>query len=92
MCGLVTIHADVADLCSRDKAHNAVNHAKTASEHGNESYLNARKHACLCDAERSLDIHLLCRKISQCLIAHKHGSLGNQLSELLGACIDISHK
>ena len=92
MCGLITIHADVTDLCARNECGQAGYHAEAGTKDRHDSELTARQHLDVCGLDWRFKLDGLRRKVRQGLEAHQHRDLLNELTELVGSGVLITQK
>ena len=87
----IAVKTDVPHLCNGNERLNTVHHAKTCAQNGYDGKLSAGYHFGVHFGNGSLDGHVLQRQITGQLVAHEHGDLVEQLAEILGARLFVTH-
>ena len=79
----VAIHADVSDLCGGEQDVNAVYHAQSCAQNGNNRNAVVGDHLLFGFLERSFDFHGYRFDVFKAFVGHKCGYFFNQLAKLL---------
>ena len=86
----ITVESHMANLCGRNQGQNTVYHSKAGTKHRNDSQFFTGDKGSLAGLDRSLNLHILGRKIAERLVAHKNSDLLHQLTKLVGSGILVS--
>ena len=82
----------MADLCGRDKLHDAFRHAKTRTQNGNYAKLPSGQHICLHRRNGGLNINLLQGEVTGDFVCHERGQLLKQHTEILCSGVLVPHQ
>ena len=89
---LIAVQANVADLCSGDQGQHAVHHAQTGAQDGNQGQLAASQHMGASQSNRSFHFNFLGGQVAGGLIAQQGGNFADQITELFGAGVAVTHQ
>ncbi len=88
----VSVNADVADAGSGDQFLDAVDHAETGAEDGNQGDLFIGEDFEGVRSYRGLDDLINKREVFRDLVDHQGGDLTYEFAEILGGCVFVAHK
>ena len=82
----------MADLCSGDQGQHAVHHAQTGAQDGNQGQLAASQHMGASQSNRGFHFNFLGGQVAGGLIAQQGGNFADQITELFGAGVAVTHQ